>query len=162
LIFQEADAGLGFGTDEYWRGLNAVAAVVHNRVAYLNQPGLRQSQTLGFGSVGASIADVVYSRGLNPNGRSRISVQFAGFTPRGIADDIQRRINKALNAPMSDPKCSHLLNSILVAQTYQASNDPFADQGGTYAMRTAGSGPPGGNFRPLGTIGNNSFWGLRR
>ena len=98
LIFAEATpvesfigefpANPEFGISNYGYELRAIAATVFNRVnviANATTPNAR----LGFGRQGATIADVVYSRGAS-------GVQYAGFTPNGIAGGIQNRINSAL------------------------------------------------------------------
>jgi hypothetical protein len=164
LIFQEATSRSSFGSDTAYRvELAAVASVVHNRVAFLNQPGLKQSGTLGFGNVGASIADVVYSRGNNPNGRSSIGTQFAGFTPSGISQLIQNSINGALNSAVGSADCNKLLDAIDTARNFRPGGADDFGFGSIFGVRTAGSGSPGGAFRPIGAPpgSNNVFFGLR-
>ena len=144
LIYAEASLPneIGSGSQEQADEMNAIAAVVNNRVGYLGQPGLRQSQTLGWGNVGASVSDVVYSRGRNPNGESNISVQFAGFSPSGISSPIQGRINGALNSNADSDDCLKLLSAITAARN--PGPDPFLFQGSpTFGMRTRGSDPLG-------------------
>ena len=164
LIFQEATSSSRFGSDAAYRvELQAVASVVLNRVAFLNQPGLAQSGTLGFGNVGASIADVVYSRGNNPNGRSSIGTQFAGFTPNGISQGIQDNINRALNSPVGSADCNKLLDAIGTARNFRPGGSDDFGLGRIYAMRTARSGSPGGAFSRIGAPpgSGNVFYGLR-
>jgi len=162
LIFQEATGSsrIGFGQNQADE-VNAISAVVQNRQAFLNIAGLTQSQTRGFGNVGASIADVVHSRGNNPSGRSPIGTQFAGFTPGGIAQGIQNRLNRALASRVDSNECFDLLSAVIAAGSYQ---DPFGNSGGTFGMRTANSGPPGGAFVSFPQIpgSGNVFFGLRR
>jgi hypothetical protein len=162
LIFQEATGSSRIGSGQNQADeVNAISAVVQNRSAFLNIVGLTQAQTMGWGSVGASVADVVYSRGKNPNGKSSIGTQFAGFTPNGISQGIQNRLNHALNSDIDSKECFDLVSAITAAGTYQ---DPFQSQGGTFGMRTAGSKPLGGSFVSLPQIAGsgNVFFGLRR
>jgi len=71
LIFQEATGSSRIGMEESQADeVNAISATVQNRSAFLNIVGLTQAQTMGFGSIGASVADVVYTRGKNPNGKT--------------------------------------------------------------------------------------------
>ena len=146
----ENPSGLSL-SDAYMQERYAIAAIIYNRVAFLSVPS---NPTLGFASHGASIADVVYSRGASVT-------QFAGFTPSGISSLKQRRIEKALNSFVGSQVCNDLLAAIYAANSYDSSKDPFG-LGQTFGMRTAGHGAPGGSYVELGTIpgSGNVFYGL--
>ena len=172
LIFQEATprsdfAGTSAPWSYYFLELFSIAAVVINRVDFLNQPGLRQSQTLGFGNVGASLRDVIFSGGRNPDGRSFIPTQFEGFSRGGrISNRIRKRIAGVLNSSFDSEDCQKLLDALHVARlslergSYSPQNLGLAN---IFAMRTADSGAPGGSFYQLPMIpgSRNVFYGLR-
>jgi len=162
LIFQESTDLARFGNTfpnspdvalhNYERELQGVAAVVFNRVYILNsRPDLRT----GFGSKGASIADVVYSRGAS-------GTQFAGFTPSGISRGISNRIEATLRGPADSPECNKLRDAINTAQTYRRGIDSKLDS--LFALRTAGSGAPGGSFQAVPWVGGsgNDFYTLKK
>lgn len=165
LMFAEATdiSKIGMGEAQA-NEMYAVASSVGNRVNYLNEPGLKQSQTLGFGNVGAGIMDVIYSRGKNPNGKSDIQTQYHGFTPNGISGAIQTRIDSALNSGSDSAECFKLLAAI--EATNNPGPDPFASQGGTFGLRTGG--PHAGLGAPFFQLQNqiagsgNVFYGLKR
>ena len=163
LIFQEATSlarfgnafspttsGAGFALSNYNAELQSVAAVVLNRVDVLNT---RSDLNTGFGSRGASVADVVYSRGAS-------GIQFAGFTPKGISDGISKRIDNTLKGSSNSSECSKLKDAIDIARNYRRGTNSTLDQ--LYAFRTAGSSSPGGNFvRIDGLLGSgNDFYQL--
>ncbi len=148
--------------EENGTAMAALAATVMNRHEFLNQKGLKQSETGGFGSLGASIQDIIYSRGKNPNGKSNIGIQYAGFTPEGISSGLQRRITDALNGSFLTPDCSKLIGSIGYAQSVLqlgSAIDPFG--GKTWGVRTADQGPPGwgGQEYPIKVVAGQVFYG---
>jgi RHS repeat-associated protein len=148
LLYQEATAhakSSDYSSKDALDEMGAIAGSVLNRVAFLGTPGLTQGQTMGFGNPGASIADVVYSRGNNPYRNKRtgkitpIATQYAGFTADGIDPDIQTRINNALNSDIGSADCTKLHNAYLIGQLGMDARllDPYNGQ--TMGMRTAGS-----------------------
>ena len=164
LLFAEATRISDIGYEKPQADeMYAIEGAVLNRVAFLAKPGLKQIQTMGFGNPGASISDVVYSRGKNPSGKSNISTQFAGFTPSGINSGIKKNVNDALNSNADSPECFKLLAAIEAAKSPGA--DPFASQGGTFGMRTKDSTALGAPFLQFPNQiqgSNNVFFGLRR
>jgi hypothetical protein len=170
LLYQEATprSGADSSSEAALNEMGAIAGSVLNRVAFLNTTGLTQGQTMGFGNPGASIADVVYSRGNNPYPNKRtgqykpIATQYAGFTPDGIDSGIQTRINNALNSDLGSADCTKLLHAYLIGQLGMdaRSLDPYHGQ--TMGMRTVNSGTPFANSVTLGQLGRNVFFGLRR
>jgi RHS repeat-associated protein len=164
LLFAEATRISDIGYEKPQADeLYAIEGAVLNRVAFLGKPGLKQSQTMGFGNPGASISDVIYSRGQNPSGKSNIGTQFAGFTTNGINSGIKKNISDALNSNADSPECFKLLSAIEAAKN--PGTDPFASQGGTFGMRTKDStalGAPFFQFPNQIQGSNNVFFGLNR
>jgi hypothetical protein len=149
-LFQEGRTDLF--DQNYFNERFAIAGTVYQRVSYLaTQTG---RDPLRLGSPGASITDVIYSRG------DVATTQYRGFTPKGISPAIQARINNALASSEDSPECFDLKNAIYV------SNSPLRDPygGRAFGFRTAGSVSPGNNFYALPAIlgSGNTFYGLKR
>jgi hypothetical protein len=160
LIYQESSDRNNYDDRDALDELSAILSTVMNRVRFLGTPGLTQGGTEGFGNPGASVADVVYSRGKNPNGRSNIDIQYDGFTPKGIAEWVQNKFNIALNSPIDSTECKKLRAAIRFAQLRNYGfMDPF--NGKTMGMRTRGRRTPGSRFYLLGSFGDNSFFGIK-
>ena len=143
--FQPTASGSQLAIQNYQTEMNYIAAIVYNRQALLNsRPGT------GFGSSGATISDIIYSRGAS-------GTQFAGFTPSGISTNVQNRINNALNGRADSADCEKLKDAINTAKNY---NGQYKGQ--VYGMRTLDSTSPGGNFVKLdGLVGSgNDFYTL--
>jgi RHS repeat-associated protein len=160
LIFAEATDLARFGNfllnnpeaalNNYDQELRGIAAVVHNRVNLINS---RPDLNTGFASRGASITDVIYSRGAS-------GTQFAGFTPSGISAGISNRIERALNSSSNSSECSKLRDAINTAKNYRRGSNSGLDQ--LYALRTAGTSSPGRNFQLVDWVAGsgNDFYTL--
>lgn len=162
LIFIET--GWVASKEENGTAMAALAATVMNRHEFLNQKGLKQSETGGFGTVGANIQDIIYSRGKNKNGISNIGIQYAGFTPQGISSKNSMRVTAALQSNPASGDCQHLIGAIGYAQTalnIRSAIDPFG--GKTWGVRTATAGPPGwgGEEYEIKELAGQVFYGWK-
>jgi hypothetical protein len=141
-----------------------ITAVVRNRVNFLNTPGLKQNQTKGFGNVGASLQDVIFSIGKNPSGKSNISTQFQGFNPDGsISSSIRNRINNALDSDSESGECNALRFASIVASIPNAELTSIGELNKVFGWVTRDTKPPGGDFYALQQIhgSGNTFYGLK-
>jgi uncharacterized protein RhaS with RHS repeats len=151
-----------------WRRNNtnemaAIAYTVVNRLNYLQaNPKVKPSF---FGGTSASIDGLITggpngqygSRGLQKDGS--INNPMWNLTDRVSSIDTSCSNGKAL--------CDFFKNAFDVADGVISGNvaDPFADYGGTFAMRTKGHGSPGGSYTTIPaaaqiTGSNNVFFGL--
>ena len=141
LIFAEA-TGIGITPTNSLTEMAAIAYTVINRSTFLQITGERPSY---FGASDSSISGVITAN------------QFGGLG--------SPRFKLAANPAQLNPAdCAFLNRAIAIAQGALAGTlgDPFAEEGGVFGFRTAGSGSPGGNFSPLPPIygSRNVFYGL--
>ncbi|HMD83468.1 MAG TPA: RHS repeat-associated core domain-containing protein [Terriglobia bacterium] len=142
-----------------WRENNtsemaAVAYTVVNRLDYLQaNPKVKPSF---FGGTSASISGLI-----TPGQYGSIGSPMWNLTDKVSTIDTSCARGKAL--------CDFFKNAFAVADGVLSGDtaDPFADNGGAFAMRTAGHGSPGGlftNIPPDAQIkgSNNVFFGLSR
>ena len=159
LIYIET--GWGTSMENNGKAMAALAATVFNRRDFLNQPGLQQHQTAGFGSVGASLRDVMLSNGKNPNGVSDMAVAYQGFSPTGIDQALKNRITRTLNRSSLEPECAKMIAAIGYASTAMALGSGIDPYGGkSFGVRTQGAGAPAGQgWYKLGDLAGQSFYG---
>ena len=168
--YQKCDAGLPENPDAAllahliageatWRKNNrsemaAIAYTVVNRLNYLQaNPKTRPSF---FGGTSASIAGLI-----TPGQYGSV-----GSDMYNLPDNIS---SIDTSCSKGQAVCDFLKNAIDIADGVIAGNidDPFADYGGTFAMRTKGHGGPGGLFTDIPAKAqidgsNNVFFGLKQ